>query len=103
MRTNGIALIALCTLAACSTEHIIRHEDPGTSTENGGENGTSIDPNDPNAGVDPSDPAAPQAPLATGLTVKDIAVYQGVKVLVVKDGKWVSSRNAPVVAGRTAL
>ena len=103
MRTTGIALIALCALAACSTEHIIRHEDPGTSTENGDGTGTTIDPNDPNAGVDPSDPKAPQAPLATGLDVKDIAVYQGVKVLVVKDGKWVSSRNAPVVAGRTAL
>src|SRR5690606_2845638 len=34
---------------------------------------------------------------------KDVAVYQGVKVLVVKDGKWISSRNAPVVASRPAL
>lgn len=104
MRTTGIALIALCALAACSTETIIRHEDPGTGTGAGGDGtSTTIDPNDPNAGVDATDPEAPQAPLATGLTVKDIAVYQGVKVLVVKDGKWVSSRNAPVVAERPAL
>jgi hypothetical protein len=61
-----------------------------------------VDPNDPSA-VDATDPDAPKAPLATGLAVKDVAVYQGVKVLVVKDGKWVSSRNAPVVAGRPAL
>jgi hypothetical protein len=103
MRTTGFALIALCALAACSTETIIRHEGPGSDTGAGDGTGTSIDPNDPNAGVDPTDPEAPKAPLATGLAVKDIAVYQGVKVLVVKDGKWVSSRNAPVVAGRPAL
>jgi hypothetical protein len=103
MRTTGIALIALFALAACSTETIIRHDDPGTGTGAGDGTGTSIDPNDPNAGVDATDPEAPQAPLATGLSVKDIAVYQGVKVLVVKDGKWVSSRNAPVVAARPAL
>lgn len=104
MRTTGFALIALCALAACSTETIIRHDDPGAGTGEGGDGtGTSIDPNDPNAGVDATDPEAPKAPLASGLAVKDIAVYQGVKVLVVKDGKWVSSRNAPVVAGRPAL
>jgi hypothetical protein len=104
MRTTGIALFALFALAACSTETIVRHTDTGEGqTPAGEEPGTSIDPNDPNAGIETTDPEAPQAPLATGLTLKDLAVYQGVKILVVKDGKWVSSRNAPVVAGRPAL
>lgn len=104
MRTTGIALIALCALAACSTETIVRRDDSPTGPATGGdETSTTIDPNDPNAGIETTDPEAPPAPLVTGLTVKDVAVYQGVKVLVVKDGKWVSTRNAPVVAARPAL
>jgi hypothetical protein len=104
MRTSGIALIALFTLAACSTETVVRYQDTGEGQVPGGqEPGTSVDPNDPSTGIETTDPEAPPAPLATGLTLKDLAIYQGVKILLVEDGKWVSSRNAPVVAGRPAL
>lgn len=103
MRTTGIALIALFALAACSTETIIRHDTGSGSEQGAGEDGTSVDPNDPATIEEGTDPETPRAPLAAGLAVKDVAVYQGVKVLVVEDGKWILKRNAPVVAGRPAL
>lgn len=103
MTTKGIGFVALCALVACSTETVVqRSEAPGDPTP-GGDTSTTTDPTEPGAGNDTTDPDAPPAPVVRGLAVKDVAVYQGVKVLVVKDGKWVATRNAPVVAGRTAL
>jgi len=107
MRTNavsGLGLFALCALVACSTETVIRQTDAPTdpASQDGTDDGTTDDGTDPGQTSD-TDPETPSGPLVKGVTLKDIAVYQGVKVLVVSGGKWVSSRNAPVVAGRVAL
>lgn len=101
--TKGMGLVALCALVACSSETIVQRSGAPGEQGSGDDTSTSTDPNEPSSGIDSTDPEAPPAPLVAGLSVKDVAVYQGVKVLVVKDGDWVSSRNAPVVAGRTAL
>jgi hypothetical protein len=50
-----------------------------------------------------ADPAPAPTALADQIAVDEIAFYQGVKTLVVKDGEAVAKRNAPVIAGRPAL
>lgn len=42
-------------------------------------------------------------PLASGVSVDQVAVYQGVKVAIVEGGASVGNRNAPVVAGRPGV
>lgn len=42
-------------------------------------------------------------PLASGVSVDQVAVYQGVKVAIVEGGASVGNRNAPVVAGRPGI
>jgi hypothetical protein len=47
-------------------------------------------------------PAA-TGPLVSGLAIREIAVFQGVKIAIVRNGQKVTPRNAPVVAARDAL
>lgn len=42
-------------------------------------------------------------PLAQGLQIRELAVYQTVKVPIYADGSWVSQRVAPVVANKKTL
>jgi hypothetical protein len=42
-------------------------------------------------------------PLASDVTVAQVAVYQGVKVAIIEGGAPVGNRNAPVVAGRPGV
>jgi hypothetical protein len=63
---------------------------------------------EPDAAVDtPLDPdlcAGTQTqPLAKGLRITEVALYQTVKVSLYKDGTWVSNRVAPIVQGKKAL
>jgi hypothetical protein len=95
----GFALLALIAgSAACATETRVIISDgtgaDGTATGSG-------EATDPSTTGDPN--AIP--PLATGLTITEVAIFQAVKVSVVKDAKAVgaSTRNAPVVANRPAL
>jgi hypothetical protein len=44
-----------------------------------------------------------QEPLAVGLHIREIALYQTVKVSLVSDGTWVAERSAPVVQGKKSL
>lgn len=103
---SGLALIAMVLgAAACTTETrtIIRGGAPG---ETGADGTTSdTDPNDPTASGDPTDKNAPVPPLVAGLSITEVAFFQGVKVSVVKDSKAVgaSKRNAPVVSNRPAF
>ncbi len=41
--------------------------------------------------------------LASGVSITEVSVYQGVKVPIMQNGGEVTSRNAPVIAGRPAL
>lgn len=105
MRTSfGIGIIALMGLVACSASGTSTDEtSPSDPASPGGGAATDSDPTetaDPSAAEDPEQPAA--AVLAD-LAISEIAVFQGVKVSIVKDGKAIGTRNAPVVANRTAL
>lgn len=51
----------------------------------------------------PNDAPPPEVPLADGLTISEVAMYQGVKVPIAKDGARVSKANADVIAGREGL
>ena len=59
----------------------------------------SVLPPDDGGGVD----VAPALELAKNLTISEVAVFQGVKVSIAKDGAAVSPRKAPVVAGREGI
>ncbi|MDB4975867.1 MAG: hypothetical protein JWN48_4208 [Myxococcaceae bacterium] len=48
-------------------------------------------------------PKTQRQPLAVGVHIAEIALYQTVKVSLYKDGAWVSVRNAPVVQGKKSL
>ncbi len=63
-----------------------------------GDGGAAVD------GGGATTPDATQAPrLAGGLSITEVAVLQAVQISVARDGVPVTSRNAPVVANRTAL
>ena len=113
----GLGLFALAGLVACGADASDSGTDshaPG-STIPGSDRGTSTNPTEPGAPgspgtpgappSDPSDPETPPAPIVSGLAIKDVAVFQAVKVPVVTDGQLVSpsSRKAPVVAKRTGM
>lgn len=42
-------------------------------------------------------------PLADGLRIREIALYQTVKVPLYRDGTWLTERRAPIVRGKRAL
>lgn len=110
-RVSRLALIALIGgFAACTSETVF-FSPPDNSTsvdkssaQDGGaarlDGATPIDPD----GRTPKEDV-PSPPLATDLAITDVAIFQAVKVPIVKSGAGVgkSSRNAPVVAERPAL
>jgi hypothetical protein len=87
-------------------------DDSGATTTNppsGTDSGTTTPP--PDTGTPPADTGTPPTPpppsgsfdYASGLAVSEIAVFQGVKISVWKNGSAVGSRNAPVVIDRPGL
>lgn len=102
MRTTSsiFAVLALAGLFACSTETVVVKGGAGQGGDpSGTENG---DPSGEGPGADPTNPDAPRAPLASGISVRDVALFQGTKVQLVKDGALAKTTTA-VVAGRPAL
>ena len=106
----GFALIAMMIgTAACSAGGSTTVISDGTTPTPAGTtpgDGTTKDPaaTNPAAMGDPTNPATPTGPLVNGVSITDVAFFQGVKVAVVTAGKVVtkSGRNAPVVVGRPA-
>ena len=100
---SGLALIALIAgAAACTgTTTVVQSGPAATAPPDATE---PVEP-DPSTDGDPTDKTTPAPPLVKGLSITDVAVFQGVKVPVVTKGKAVSktTRNAPVVAGRPAV
>ncbi|MET0340688.1 MAG: M66 family metalloprotease [Polyangiales bacterium] len=47
--------------------------------------------------------AGEEPPHASGLKLREVALYQTVKTSLFKDGNWVKSRSVPVVQGKQAL
>ena len=95
--------------AACTSGIGADGEEPNPPA--GVEGGTPVDaalPADAGAPSDasrdaPAWPPPPPHPYATGLSIRDIAIYQAVRIALVSDGTVVTERNAPVIAGRKAL
>jgi len=65
----------------------------------------------PDAGATPTPDATPippdaqptTRPLATGIHIREIAVYQGVKIPIARDGSAITPLNAPIVEGAEAM
>lgn len=93
-------------LFACATHTIVREEPAPDSANGASDPSTSTDGTDPSAPVaDPTNPDKPASPIVANIAVSAVAVFQAVKVDVVKSGKLVaaSARKAPVVAKRPGL
>lgn len=60
-------------------------------------------PSDDAAPVDDATPASPELVEVQDLSIKELAIFQGVKVSLEKDGVKSTSTRAPVIAGREAL
>ncbi|MBX3222554.1 MAG: hypothetical protein KF795_18695 [Labilithrix sp.] len=106
----GLGLVSILGLVACAAAGgdtaANVHEDPAP----GGEVGSSTDSTDtappPEAPPEPAKPTEePPRPLVRGIAINEVAMFQAVKVPVMKAGAAVdaSSRKAPVVAKRTGM
>ncbi len=103
--TSGVGLIAIISLVACTATGVVT-EPGGAGAGAAGENGTSTDPTTPEGtDEDPSNPDKAPSPVVSNIAISGVAVFQAVKVDVVKGGAYVSptKRNAPVVAKRPGL
>jgi len=91
-------VVGLLCAGACSTETIIvqKADKPGSGSPNG------ASPGEADASVDPAQ-LPPSGGLAADVNVAEIAVFQTVKINVVKNGAKVAKHNASIVAGRDAL
>jgi hypothetical protein len=92
------AAVSMLAGVACTTEVI--KVVPGAAGAEPGQDGVAED------GPREADPSTPATSLLEGVAVTGIAVFQGVKIdLLDAKGAWIApgKRNAPVVAGRTAV
>jgi hypothetical protein len=109
----GLGLIGIIGLVACGTSSddtaASIHDEPSPPKQIG----ASTDPTEPTPPAPPPStaPPAPETPepppgrIARGLAVTEVAVFQAVKVPVMKDGELVkpNARKAPVVAKRPGI
>src|SRR4051812_30600688 len=74
-------------------------------TTGGGDDGGTVTPGDDSGGGGGKDsgPTGTTGGLATGLTITDIAIFQGSKVPLVKAGAAATPKYVPIVAGRQGL
>lgn len=106
--TTVVTLLSALGLFACAAGDVPSSAPPSSDEAAGGDDDGSGAATDGTSGgdpkgADPTNPDAPRAPLVTGLSIAEIAIFQGVKIDLVKDGAALETRNAPVVAGRPAL
>lgn len=57
----------------------------------------------PNGSNEPMSPVAPPDERAREIRIREVAIYQAVKIPLMKDGEPVIARNAPVVLGKAAF
>ncbi len=105
---TGMCLVGICaalgfSLAGCGSSASTQGFTGGDGTSaDGGTSPTGSGPVAP----DPTDPNATptsRPPLAAGLTISEVALFQGVKVSLEKAGSATAALNAPIVAGRAGL
>lgn len=102
MKTRTTLLLLTLLAAACGSN--ATGDGAGKDAYGGGSGdgtGDGSDPSDPAS----KDPAAQPTKLALvpGVAISEIALFQGVKVSIVKERALVEKTNAPVVAGRPGL
>ena len=86
---RGFALgLVVCVITGCAAD--------------AGDSDSSITDTD-NETSNYTEKAKSNAPIASGVSISEVAVYQAVKVAIVTGGRPVDNRNAPIVAGRDAL
>ena len=95
--TLGLALVSLLIAPlACSSNNGFSDDSSGDDSATGDESNPNDDGGSP--GDDGSMPPPADTPLATGLTITDIGVFQAVKAEFVVAGVQ-KKLNAPIVAG----
>lgn len=114
---NKLALVSLGLLASMSA-FACGSGSGSDSTGNGNKNGTANggttagpgstpfaggDGEGTNPGGEGEVAPGTVMPLAAGLRLTEVAIFQAVKISLEKEGEAVAKRNAPVVAGRPAL
>ncbi len=107
---SWLTVIPVCFAIGCVGEIVGPGAGGGDDDEDsgvviGGPDAGTVTPN-VDGGVDPGSPdAAPteDRKVAPGISIREISVYQSVKIPVVTSGSAVGSRNAPVVEGADAM
>jgi hypothetical protein len=95
MRSSVLFVAAILLAAGCSST---------TTVVQGGPGGGGPAASDQPAPIPPEEDLGENGrSLANGIDITEIAVYQAVKVDIVKDAKRVAKRNAGLAAGRDAL
>jgi len=118
-RCVTFAAITLLAVSACEEPQRGRLLIPPNPTTMGTSQDAAVTPPGADSGVTPpvldagttqtpADTGATMPPVAPGtlvrgLDISEAAIYQGVKISLVEDGREVSRRNAPVVQNREAL
>ncbi len=102
---SSLKCLPALVLLACSGT--ITEGSGGGGSDGGGGDDDDIGPGAPDAAVVPDEPdaAPPELPLAAGVTVRHVDVFQGVELRIVADGQPVgdADRATHVVAGKDAL
>lgn len=74
-----------------------------SGTDSPGDPDIDAGPNDPDAEPPPPDAPPPPTARAAGVSIREVAVYQGIKVTVAENGAPVNQRVGPVVAGADSM
>jgi hypothetical protein len=112
MRNQLLLVLGLLAGTACSgadAQSISNGDNSDPAGEPAGGDGADQggDPGASDGGTSKGDASTPKpgepAHLATGLTITEVAIFQAVKISLVKQGTRIAQRNAPIVAGRDGL
>lgn len=100
-RTAQVILFSLLA-AACGSSTDVTIAPPAGPSTTDGTGAAADDTTDPDGTASGTEQPKTFA-LAQGLAITEIAMNQGVKVSIIKDGAAVAKTNAPIVAGRKGL
>lgn len=82
----------------------VKKDSGGVPFDASQEDGGGILTDDPQGGTGGTDVFQPPTDVyAPGIRIREIAIYQGPKIPLVRDGQSIVDRNAPVVIGRDAM
>lgn len=102
MRFPLLLSVFLVACGSQTTQYRMLDADGGSSTDDSPQKGSPSSNNSGDESMD-KEPETQSLALAKGLAITEIALFQAVKVPLVKEGQWVATKNAPIVAGREGL